>query len=275
MKKFSSKIFLLLLLLLLAGWVYAADGDSDLPYAEFVQVDDETMKVFQKASCQKERTAICSFPSPYVLFGSFTSANKTEAIVLSGAPGDGPYIMQGELFGLTNNSWQQLGPFEGDSYSFLIGDKCQKIISSKGNELLLCEDDFGDSYDDFIDIEFFPNYILRLIDFSKTPVVTRLFSTYEMLGDSLFCQDLKPNETFRFLDDIQITFSDLNNDSRLDIILTLRETEISSLNCATTNTVMKLEGNLPVKHELHWLFDGETFTPSPETLVFLDNLPKQ
>jgi hypothetical protein len=89
---------------------------------------------------------------------------------------------------------------------------------------------------------------------------------------------LQPDEAFKLLDDIQMTFDDYNNDTKLDISLNLRETEINSSQCATATDdggIMKLEGRPPIRHELHWLFDGETFTPTPETQTFLNNLPKQ
>jgi hypothetical protein len=274
MKNFSSKI--IFLLLLLPGWVYAADGDSDLPYAEFVEVDDATAKVFQEAGCEKD-TMACGFPGNDVLYGSFTGANRTEAIVLSGIPMDCPCTSIGELFGFIDNKWKQLGPFE-DGYDFEIGNECRKISASAGNDLLLCNNDFSGSYDKFIvDPEFFPSYTLQLIDLSKVPVVTTLFSTHDIGGNSLFCRDLQPDEAFKILDDIQMTFEDFNNDAKLDISLNLRETEINSSQCATSTNeggVMKLEGEPPGRHELHWLFDGETFTPTPETQTFLNNLPK-
>ncbi len=270
------KILLLLLTLLLSMWVYAADGDSfNFPNAEFVKVDDETMEMFQEASCQKERTLICSFPSNYVLYGSFTGTNKTEAIMLSGVPGDGPYIPQGELFSFAENSWRQLGPFENKNYSFFMGNKCRKIVSSSGHNLLLCTNDFAGSYDKFVDPEFFPMYTLRLLDFSKIPLNTILFSTRDMANNSLLCMDLQPNEAFKLLDDVQMTFNDFNNDEISDITLNLRETEVSSSQCAIFENEgggMKLGGKTPVLHELIWLFDGETFTPTLETQLFLDNM---
>jgi hypothetical protein len=275
------KVVFLILLLLLPSWVYAADGDSfDLPYAEFVKVDDETMKVFREASCNTgERTYICHFLSNLVLFGSFTGANRTEAIVLSGIPMDCPCTSIGELFGFIDNSWQQLGPFENDSYSFMIGNECHKISPSGVHELLLCADDFADSYEEFfVDLEFFPTYTLRLIDLSKVPVVTILFSTRDVGGNSLFCRDLQPNEAFKLLEDIQMTFDDFDNDMNLDVSLNLRETEINSSNCALggiEDAVMKLDGKPPIRHQLTWLFDGETFMPTPETKAFLESLINQ
>jgi hypothetical protein len=273
------KAILLLLFFVLSGWVYAADGDSNLPFAEFVQVDDETMKVFQTASCQKERASTCSFPSPYVLFGSFTGANKTEAIVLSSVPMDCPCILVGELFEFVENQWQQIGPFENNIYDFDVGEKCYKISASSGNELLLCDHDFSGSYDKFfVDPEFFPFYKLQLIDLSKIPVVTTLFSTGDIGGNSLFCRDLQSDESFKLLDDIQMTFDDFNNDMKLDISLNLRETEINSSQCAIAGReggMMKLGGKPASRHELHWLFDGETFTPTPETTQFLETLQTQ
>jgi hypothetical protein len=259
----------------LVAFAHAADGDSlVMPDAEFIKVDDEMMEVLQQASCEKEGF-VCSFPSNYVLFGSFTGKNRTDAIMLSGAPGDGPSFSEGELFTFIDNTWLLVGPFENDRYTFLLGNECRKITTSKGHELLLCECSFGKTYDKFIDGEYFPSYALWIMDFSKIPVDTILFSNFDMPGDSLFCADLRPNETFKFLDDVQLTFEDFNNDTNSDISIALRETEINSSNCADKTGVMKLEGELPVKHQLTWLFDGETFTPTPETKMFLETLQTQ
>jgi hypothetical protein len=240
-------------------------------------VDDATARLFQEAGCKKN-TPACGFPGNDVLYGSFTGANRTEAIVLSGIPMDCPCISIGELFSFIDGEWKQAGPFGGDNYTFILGDECYKMVASRSHEVLICIESFTESYDKFIDPEFFPTYALRIIDLSKLPVVTTLFSTHNMANNSLFCQNLKPDNRFKLLDNIQITFDDVNKDENLDISLDIRETEISSVQCGIWDGergIMKLGGKPATRYELHWLFDGETFTPTPETQEFLNTLQTQ
>jgi hypothetical protein len=272
------EVILLFLLFVLITWVYAADGDSlELPYAEFIEVDDTTAKLFQEAGC-KEDSFACEFPGNDVLYGSFTSSNATEAIMLSDIPCEGP-CQTSELFRFVDGSWKQIRVDSDESLYFQTGKYCRKILASDKREMLLRESRFvAYSYDTGLDIEYPPDYEFWLLDFSKVPIQTVLFSTYEREYQSPFCDDISPNESFNLLDDFEMTIADLNEDSLLDITVTMRETEISSLQCGIWDGErgsMKLGGSPPIKHELYWLFDGETFTPMPETKVFLETLKSQ
>jgi hypothetical protein len=57
-----------LVLLVLSGWACAADGDSDLLYAKFVEIDDETTRLFQAAACNSYVDSLaCDFPGTDIL----------------------------------------------------------------------------------------------------------------------------------------------------------------------------------------------------------------
>jgi hypothetical protein len=268
---------LILFFLCLAVLAHAADGDTE--YAQFTRVDDETAKMFQRAACMLYADSLaCSFPGNDILYGSFTSPKVKEAVMLSGIPCEGPCYTS-ELFRFVDGSWEQVGVNGDEPLYFRTGNNCRKVFVTNKREMLLCESRFAAySYDNSIDIEYYPDYEFWLLDFSREPIQTVLFSTYKRSYASPFCEDLSPNEIFNLLDDFEMTVADLDEDGLLDIIVSLRETEISSVQCGVWNGergIMQLGGKPAIRHELHWLFDGATFTPTPETQAFLETLQNQ
>jgi hypothetical protein len=290
MKNFSSKI-VLLLLSLLTGWVYAADSSLS---NGFVKLSEEEAIKFARAICSSRiaKDSSCeygqgsfslfinfargNFGLGSVIYGSFTFPNLKEAFV-DLIVYEGEFNRASALFQYRENEWNLIdfNPNQG-AYN------CSKFNNINYQDFLVCGStwfdfgfDFGAKKDDAsVYAEFNSFFDLQTFRFENGTIeVEYLFNFVN--PSYVFCDELNQERSGKdYLGDFSWSHNDINNDLNPDLLLDFRQAKIDSSTCFNLGKgFSNPEAIHPV--QLIWLFDGETFTPTPETQVFLDNFPKQ
>ena len=246
------KVIFLFLLFLLPSWVYAADSDAQNFLSDVEKMDNLLRSTLQGAlgSCEyieEEFWSRCDERvNEEIIFGSFSQQNSQEAYV--NISRDCGKCSIGLVFRQEDGNWRRLD-VKDEAY---FGDVCLKFVRQKSNDLLVCVEDethwtsFG-SY--FLSI-----YIL---DFSANEPKIALLS---------FINAGKQYYMFN-----NWSRSDFDNDGNNDLYIEIDEFDDTQI-VIDENTKVSFPGIEPVNHSLIWLFDGETFTPTPETKTFLDTL---
>ncbi len=289
------KIILLLLILSSSIFVYASDGDtisSDLMEFENGK-DNDIMEMFGAAYCDSwitqgfectyERDGIFiqtdnggynEWYMGFVLYGSFTQSNTNEAIILMTSDSHGNYWS--DFLFRKQEDWQYIDDAPTFSYEFATtGEQCLKYPHPSGRDLLLCL--FNDT---FVQIEgdvaryYYPElssdmgrFDLRVLDFGSNLKETSLIAFNNHKLQNIGCS----NHNIQGYMASSWRVADIDGNNNGDISL-----ELVEVSCERVDNPEDIHYKdfriLPITHQLYWIFDGEIFTPTPETQIFLDNM---
>jgi hypothetical protein len=282
MKNFSlTKI--LFLFLLLPSWVFAADGEE---FDSLVELSDKDALMFAKAICESEQECrygvdeepygpFVEFSKGYfwfykVIYGKFSQGEMSEAFIHVFESNEGEPYGNGFLFRYQNDHWSYI----------TLGERpwgnCGKLGGYLGKEFIICYWDVATTIRDPYDHDSADGSGFVMSWFSiKGNVVERKEFIGFSNSFSVFCDDRAkylPAPYYEFLGLLQ---TDTDANGYMDLELKISTTQFDTKHCYNRETGILQQSNNPVFHQLIWLFDGETFTPTPETQTFLNNLPKQ
>jgi hypothetical protein len=271
------RVGLLLLLLFLPSWVYAADDEE---FNSLIELSDEDGLMFAKAICESEQDCRYGEDSyrPFVIFsqsyfyldsviyGHFSQTGQMEAYVRLAREGTEP-PGDGALFRYQDTTWQYVGMGSPPWKS------CGTIIGYLGQDKLLCYWD--------IETQITNPFLLNELDGNGFEMSVFNFHGNNLQQDKLirfrnnlftFCDESAEYLHYGFL---EFSRADIDANGYVDLELKLSETQFDPDHCYDRETGISNQPNTPIFHQLTWLFDGETLTPTSETQAFLDNLPKQ
>jgi hypothetical protein len=281
------KIAFLILLLLLSGYIHAADGDSQNAFIELTV--EESIK-FAQAICDTEigEGRSCEYGEydsfgPFVFFeegyfwpksviyGSFTSSHEDEAFV-DLLVSDTEFNYSSALFRYQNGKWNYIAFNENG------GQNCSTFKSAEYRDFLVCGVhwtdygfDFGFSEDDAsIYAEYGSTFDIETLQFEDDTIafkpLLKVVNPY-----NVFCDEMdQENKGKTYLGDFSWSHKDVNADLSLDLILEFYGAKIDDISCFTKQGFSNPSIVRPVR--LIWLFDGFTFTLTSETKAFLDGL---
>jgi hypothetical protein len=283
MKNFSSRIIFLLLAFLLPSWVYAADGDN---FSSLIELNDEDALMFAKAICENEQK--CEYgvdKEPYgpfvkfsegylrfyeVIYGKFSQGEMPEAFVHVTEKNESEPYGRGLLFRYQNDRWNYITLGEPP-----LGH-CGKLAGTANKESIICFFDFSTHISDPYTYSYSEGSAFYMTTFD---FVGNTVKRNELIGfgnnSSVFCDERTKYLPTPYYEFLEFSQADIDNNSYADLGLKISETKFDTKHCYNRETGILQQSNNSVSHQLTWLFDGETFTPTPETLVFLEMLPKQ
>lgn len=269
----------LLLLLLLTSQVYATNGEG---FNSLEQLSNEDALMFAKAICDIEQDcrygedgesftifvefAQSSFQPHSVIYGHFSQADILEAYVHM-LPLEAEPPGRGVLFRFEEDTWRYIET--GDA----PWQACGTILGYPGKDYLLCYWDAGTRITDpFVYDELDGSrFVMNIFDFGKAKVDhSELFSFSNNIY--IFCDERATRSPVRYYALSSFSQNDVDTNGYPDVVLELEETQFDRNHCYERETGVLNETNDSVLHELTWLFDGEVFTPTPETQAFLDSL---
>jgi hypothetical protein len=298
MKNFSSKI--IFLLLLLPSWVYAADGDES---NRFVELTNQELEEFARDICvswQESGKGICESESSFItslgqdwslsskaIYGSFSQQNTKEILLLLTTDSHGSY-WNALLLRDVNGKWivvSEILKFDFDEFGLTPEYECFTVATNQNYDRLLCR----------LDNLLLPSPEGWMVTFPELGEPTGLLHLwFADLSNSVVSKK-------QFLLTLANPFLDLQTRTKLgnvlpsvyaptnwyqvdmdgngysDVVLELSTAQSERVwhDSRENITFYLLEEPYAEFHKLIWLFDGETFTPTPETQTFLNNLPKQ
>jgi hypothetical protein len=157
--------------------------------------------------------------------------------------------------------------------------RCAKYPNTSKRDLLVC----------FLDDTFVPaknnlarlynpelssemgHFILRVLDFDGIPSEKILLEFNNSNPRDIDCSS---RNTHAYMSS-NWQMNDIDGNGNTDIALEFMEVSLCDRVDEPKSVDFVNFKIMPVKQQLQWLFDGGIFTPTPETKMFLDNLPKQ
>jgi hypothetical protein len=272
-----------LVLFALSGWGYAADG------AEFnllESINESDALIFAKAICEVEQE--CHYGEddvpwgpvfvqfsrgyfwPYeVVYGKFSQNQIPEAFVHL-LQSDTEFAGRGGLFRYQNNAWKYIGMSDAPR------GHCEKIVDDLGVDHLVCYSDAQTRITDpflyeGLDGSGFVMYVFDLQeDIIKQSKLISFSNSF-----SVFCDQRAQFLPAPYYEVVEFSLTDAGLNTYVDLKLEISQTQFDTKHCYDRETGLLQQANDAVLHQLTWLFDGETFTPTPETRAFLDSLHNQ
>ena len=187
-----------------------------------------------------------------VVYGSFTEANVKEAFVdLEGCQPHALLYGGSALLRDTGNGWSLVRYEEG-----LRSDNCYELQQNDGRHILACRVETffqGVSSDNIFSVEINPNKSERKVLF------------YGGNNEIYIAGCQPPYYDIKVLDFVS---RDINNDGQNDLTLKISEAISNVDNC-------KPDLSSPNTHELNFVLDDNSLTPTPETATLLEKFKEQ
>ena len=187
-----------------------------------------------------------------VVYGSFTEANVKEALVdLEGCQPHGLLYGGSALLRDTGNGWSLVRYDEG-----LRSGNCYELQKTNGRHILACRVEAffqGISSDNVFSVEINP-------DKSETKGLVYGGSNEIYIGACV-----PPYYDIKLLDFVS---RDINNDGQNDLTINISEAISNVDNC-------KPDLSSPNFHELNFVLDKDSLTPTPETATILEKMKEQ
>lgn len=197
------------------------------------------------------------------IFGSFSRVGVKEIYLGTGRDCGGCFF--GNLLREEDGEWMLVKDHVG-----YFGNACLKFTTLEQRDLLTCYVNGRAEMD--------PSVEIWALDFSKAePKITLLYFEHPWIKGGLCGQIARGAETVIYYEPINWMPIDFDADGDKDLYFVLDTVEITQKHC--TNETIEDETlikTLPrIRKDLIWLLDGETFTPIPETEMFLETLQPQ
>lgn len=171
--------------------------------------------------------------------------------------------------------------YQNDRWNYItLGEppqgNCGKLNGSLGKEVVICYEDFRTHITDLSLHESLDGsgFVMNWFDINVNGINDNKFIGFRN-SFSVLCDNRVKCLPAPYYEFLELSQTDIDANGYMDLELKVSETQFDTKHCYDRETGVLKQANIPVIHQLTWLFDGETFTPTPETKAFLDNLLNQ
>jgi hypothetical protein len=205
-----------------------------------------------------------------IIYGKFSQGQLPEAFVRLLESTEGEPAWKGALFRYQNRKWNYVT--FGDPPS----DRCEKLSGTANKESLICFLNFSTRITDPYDYDSSEGSGVYINTFKFQGNTVKQIEPISFGNTfSIFCDQRAKFLPTPYYELLELLQADVDKNNYVDLQLEIGETLFDTKHCYDRETGFLQQANDTVLHQLTWLFDGETFTPTPETREFINTLQKQ